>query len=120
MNKAIVVGGSNGIGLAIAKNLINQGYHVFILDRYEPEEVSIPINGFTYYHCDLLDLDEDQISPLVKDSQINLLMITAGFGRIADFEYYHISEIKNIFYRRTGYMTGLGLQPCLRSIGILR
>lgn len=35
MKKAVVVGGSNGIGLAIAKNLIARNYHVIILDMAE-------------------------------------------------------------------------------------
>ena len=29
-------------------------------------------------------------------SDISLLMITAGFGRVADFEYFHTAEIKNM------------------------
>ena len=33
---AVIVGGSNGIGLAISKNLIQRGYRVEILDICEP------------------------------------------------------------------------------------
>ena len=33
MLKAIVVGGSNGIGLAISKKLTDDGYFVYILDK---------------------------------------------------------------------------------------
>lgn len=36
--KAVVIGGSNGIGLAISNRLIIEGYHVAILDRQEPEQ----------------------------------------------------------------------------------
>jgi NAD(P)-dependent dehydrogenase (short-subunit alcohol dehydrogenase family) len=35
--KALVIGGSNGIGLAIAKKLVDQGYFVDIIDRVAPE-----------------------------------------------------------------------------------
>ena len=33
MKKAVIVGGSNGIGLAISKNLIDRGYFEYIKDR---------------------------------------------------------------------------------------
>ena len=38
MKKAVVIGGSNGIGLAITLNLISKGYHVIIVDRSLPDE----------------------------------------------------------------------------------
>jgi NAD(P)-dependent dehydrogenase (short-subunit alcohol dehydrogenase family) len=44
--KAVVVGGSNGIGLAITKNLISRNYHVYILDMVEPD-ISL-IGEYTY------------------------------------------------------------------------
>ena len=94
--RAIVIGGSNGIGLAITKNLIDKGYQVEILDRHGPEEGVLAEGCFAYHYCNLLDLDEDLIVSLAADPEINLLMITAGFGRVADFEYFHTAEIKNM------------------------
>lgn len=96
MNKALVIGGSNGIGLAITMNLINRGYYVIILDRNIPEEGVLPKGRYKYKYCDLLDLDVEIINSLAEDASIELLMITAGFGRVADFEYFHIAEIKNM------------------------
>ena len=96
MGKAIVIGGSNGIGLAITKELIEKGYSVEILDRHGPEEGVLPKDTYNYNYCDLLDLDQELISSFAADSDINLLMITAGFGRVADFEYFHTVEIKNM------------------------
>ena len=96
MKKALVIGGSNGIGLAITKDLISKGYHVDIADKYCPEEKEIPKGAYSYYYCNLLDLDEDLIHTFTDDRDYNLLMITAGFGRIADFEYFHTAEIKNM------------------------
>lgn len=96
MKKALVIGGSNGIGLAITKNLISSGYHVDILDRHGPEEGVLPIDAYNHHYCDLLELDEELITTLSQDKEIGLLMITAGFGRVADFEYFHIAEIKNM------------------------
>lgn len=96
MKRAIVIGGSNGIGLAITKSLIDSGYCVDILDLCGPEEGLLPSNKFYYHYCDLLYLNEDVILSFANNPDISLLMITAGFGRIADFEFFHISEIKNM------------------------
>lgn len=94
--KALVIGGSNGIGLAITKNLIDKGYYVEIMDRRGPEEGVLPAGMYDHHYCNLLDLDEDLISSFAADPAISLLMITAGFGRVADFEYFHTAEIKNM------------------------
>lgn len=96
MKKALVIGGSNGIGLAIANNLVNKGYQPVILDRCEPSDDDLPDGTYDYKYCDLLELDEDLIRSLAADEDITVMMITAGFGRVADFEYFHIAEIKNM------------------------
>ena len=95
MKKAVVVGGSNGIGLAITNHLIALGYHACILDKQEPD-LSVLQGTYTYYPCNLLDFDETLFTELAKQEDISVLMITAGFGRVADFEYLHPAEIKNI------------------------
>ena len=74
--KAVVIGGSNGIGLAISRKLIISGYEVLILDRQGPEEGILPVETYEYHFCNLLDLDLEFISNLASDSQIRLLMIT--------------------------------------------
>lgn len=94
--RAVVVGGSNGIGLAIARELITRNYYVDILDRCVPEADVLPCEYYKYHYCNLLYLDEDLITEFAKNPEITLLMITAGWGRVADFEYFHIAEIKNM------------------------
>ena len=94
--KALVIGGSNGIGLAIANHLIGRGYHAVILDRAEPQSGALPEGQFTYHPFDLMFPDEELICGCAEDPDINLLMITAGFGRVADFEYIHPAEIRNM------------------------
>lgn len=96
MKKAIVVGGSNGIGLAIALKLTHEGYYIFILDKCDPEKNILPKEMYKYFYTNLLDLDEELIKEFAEDSDVHLLMITAGFGRIAEFESYHTAEIKNM------------------------
>ena len=92
----MVIGGSNGVGLAVTNRLISKGYFVCILDKNELDEGVLPNGFYTYHYCDLLNLNEDLIMSLAADTDICLLMITAGFGRVADFEYFHTSEIKNM------------------------
>lgn len=93
--KALVVGGSNGIGLAISIELINRGYEVIIADKNKPSDKEIDNNSYTYYETNLLDFDENLFEKLADDNDINLLMITAGIGRVADFEFLHLGEINN-------------------------
>ena len=96
IKKAIIIGGSAGIGLAIAKLLIAKGYYIEIFSRHNPEENVLPKDLYSYHFCDLLDLDEELIASFAADPEISFLMITAGFGRIADFDYFHTAEIKNM------------------------
>lgn len=97
IKKALVIGGSNGIGLAISRALADRGYFIEICDRLAPEKGSLEADTFHYAYCDLLDLDENIFSTLAADRDIEILMITAGIGRIADFRAHHIAEIDKIF-----------------------
>ena len=99
MKKAVVVGGSNGIGLAIAKNLIARNYHVIILDMAKPDMADS--DNFTYYPCNLLDFNEKLFQELSSAPEVNVLMITAGLGRVANFEYLHPTEIQNLLMVNT-------------------
>ncbi len=93
--KAVVIGGSNGIGLSISIELISRGYYVEICDRVPPDEsVLVNTDEYHYTYLDLLDLDEKMLESFALDKNVTILMITAGIGRIADFQFYHISEIE--------------------------
>ncbi len=93
MKKAVVVGGSNGIGLAISKSLSDRGYSINILDIVMPDK---EIDNANYFPCNLLDFNEDLFEIMSKDDDIECLMITAGFGRVTNFEYLHPAEIQNL------------------------
>lgn len=96
MKQAVIVGGSNGIGLAIARNFIQKGYQACILDRVAPEAGFLPEGSFSYVPCDLLNFPEELFRSISADPQVEALMITAGFGRVADFEYLHTAEIERM------------------------
>lgn len=97
LKKALVVGGSNGIGLAISGSLMEKGYHIIIVDKSEPDQNAfVGADSFTYINIDLNTNDMSIFEELAKDMQIEILMITAGFGRVADFEYLHPTEIESL------------------------
>ena len=95
--RGVIVGGSNGIGLAVSKELIERGYFLDICDRCSPDEGILDQESFQYHQCDLLDFDEDLFTSLAMDPDVELLLITAGIGRIADFQFHHIAEIEKTF-----------------------
>ena len=96
MKKAIVIGGSNGIGLSVAKQLISRGYYAIILDKVAPSGGELSADSYTYTKCDLSEDNEALYTELAGDSDVQVLMITAGYGRVADFEYLHTAEIQNM------------------------
>lgn len=93
MKKAIVIGGSNGIGLALSTQLINKGYYLYIYDIVSPQEGTIPNESFDYCYFNLLDFNQNAFANLLNDKSLEVLFITAGVGRIAKFEAHHIAEI---------------------------
>lgn len=84
MKKALVVGGANGIGLSIATELAarNDIEKIYIVDKAAiAEEFMNPkFEGYQF------DLTQEDYSIFDKFQDIDTLMITAGFGRLALFE----------------------------------
>lgn len=96
--QAVVVGGSNGIGLAITRSLMQDDYHVNVLDICPPKEDDLLVNNGSYEFCfcDVQNIDDCLFDYLKKNMDVNLLMITVGIGRVADFEYLHPAEIEKL------------------------
>ncbi len=90
--KALVVGGSNGIGLSLVLQLAKECLSVHILDKEAPTDTLADNIYFTKQN--LLSLD---LSVLESFKDIDILIITAGFGRIAPFETITPEEIENCF-----------------------
>lgn len=93
--KAVVIGGSNGIGLALSKQLIEQGYQVVILDKEIPDMVCD--SRITFLKCNLLNINFSLFEELAEDPNVNLLMITAGIGRVASLDDLSVPEIEKTF-----------------------
>lgn len=84
MKRALIVGGANGIGLSIATELAQRQdcEKVYIVDRVSvAEENTHP--KFESFQFDLTNAD---FSFFNRFSDIDMLMITAGFGRLALFK----------------------------------
>lgn len=102
MKKAVIVGGSNGIGAAIAKKLYEEGYFIVIIDKGSPDKsIFQNIHNYRYLYCDLLDMNESIFEELTIDQEIEILMLTAGFGRVSEFEWLSAVEIENIIQVNT-------------------
>ncbi|MBT0932807.1 SDR family NAD(P)-dependent oxidoreductase [Streptococcus lutetiensis] len=102
MKKAVVVGGSNGIGLSIVKELAQSGYFVYVLDLVKPNLKDFCKKEKTeYIYTDLTNINPCTFLKLSEDNEINFLMITAGFGRVAPFSSVSVQEIRDIFQVNT-------------------
>jgi short-subunit dehydrogenase len=83
MRRALVVGGANGIGLSIATELAksDEFEKIYIVDKL-PVADEYMCGKFETY-C--FDLTNDDYSLFDRFTDIDTLMITAGFGRLALF-----------------------------------
>lgn len=97
ISKALVVGGANGIGLAIAHELAEREsvQQVYVVDKVQlsPEFSHKKISAFQF------DLTQDDYSFFDRFDDIDALMITAGFGRLSLFKEIpekHIADSFNV------------------------
>lgn len=95
MKRALVVGGANGIGLAIAHCLANREdiEQVIIVDKANVDVENL----HPKFLCEVFDLQSPDYSYFNKFNDIDLLMITAGFGKLSLFENIPESMIINSF-----------------------
>lgn len=84
MRKALLVGGANGIGLSIATELAKRTdvEQVYIVDKASLAEEFSNEKFETYQ----FDLTQEDYSIFDKFQDVDTLMITAGFGRLALFK----------------------------------
>ncbi len=84
MRRALIVGGANGIGLSIATELAARKdvEKIYIVDKavIADEFINPKFEGYQF------DLTQEDYSIFDKFQDIDTLMITAGFGRLALFK----------------------------------
>lgn len=95
IKRILVVGGANGIGLSIATELAKRDSveKVYIVDKAPLSEEFIhpKFESFQF------DLTNEDFSFFDRFTDINALMITAGFGKLALFKDVSESHIMNSF-----------------------
>ena len=99
MKRTLIVGGANGIGLAIAKELTQKESceKVYIVDKaplaeeYQEEKIESHV----------FDLISEDYSFFNRFTDIDSLMITAGFGKLALFKDMDEQHIINSFHVNT-------------------
>jgi 3-oxoacyl-[acyl-carrier protein] reductase len=101
MHNVLVTGGSRGIGLAIAKRLVDGGYKVIAVARRESEELAAAVrasDGRLHFRaCDLAVIDAiPAFAKLVRDQfgAIYGLVNNAGLGTEGLLATMHNSEIE--------------------------
>jgi 3-oxoacyl-[acyl-carrier protein] reductase len=101
MHNVLVTGGSRGIGLAIAKRLVDAGYNVIAVARRETEELAAAVrasDGRLHFRaCDLAVIDAiPAFAKLVRDEfgAIYGLVNNAGLGTEGLLATMHNSEIE--------------------------
>ena len=95
MKRLLVIGGANGIGLSIATEAAKRDEceKVYIVDK---AEVASEYRNAKFETC-LFDLTSDDYSFFDQFTDIDSLMITAGFGKLALFKDISESYITNSF-----------------------
>ncbi len=93
--KALVVGGSSGIGLSIVLSFLGKAEceGVYVVDKAIFPE-AFADNRVKFIHCDLASGD---FSCFEHVQDIQALYITAGFGHLSFFQELSVEYIQNIF-----------------------
>lgn len=97
IKRILVVGGANGIGLAIAQEMANRPTteKVYVVDK-APLQEQYAHRKIVSFHFDLTSEDYSFFDHFID---VDALMITAGFGRLAlfkDVPEQHIIESFNV------------------------
>ena len=96
---ALITGGSTGIGFATAKRFVDEGAHVFITGRREPEvaravaEIGRSVTGVQGDVADLADLDRLFAQIKREKGKLDIVFANAGIGKYGPF-----GEITEEFY----------------------
>jgi cytidyltransferase-like protein len=101
MHSALVVGGNSGIGLSVSLALLKRGYgHIGIvgrsgihIDDIEEQDQPLFLRKTTFYRLNLIT---EQYALFDEIRDIDTLVITAGFGRVAAFDALTEPEITSI------------------------
>ena len=101
MKNILVVGGNSGIGLSIILELLDMNVeHIYIVGKDEVDMMDIPVCYHEKFNekvsFEKLNLINEEYDVFKRIRDIDCLIITAGFGRVAPFEELTEAEVSNI------------------------
>ncbi len=101
LKKALVVGGNSGVGLAMVAELLRRDCaHVYIVgkDPVRAEDIPQDVQGIFEKRTSFerVDLAQEQFAVFDSIQDVDTLLITAGFGRVAPFEELTSAEVTNL------------------------
>ena len=114
---AVITGGTGGIGLATAKNFVENGANVTITGRRENGDQLASEIGVTFMRCDATD--ELQVKDLfakveAAGGKIDVLVVNAGMaddeGSIADYDSGDMKRMMDINFNGVFYALKYGPQ----------
>jgi len=92
--RAVVTGGTRGIGFAIAERLVKDGLEVITTGT--KKDASHP-DGTSYYHVDFLNDDSvADFVEFVRQQQVDILVNNAGINKIGEFASIDIEDFDRI------------------------
>ena len=96
-NLVVVTGASSGIGLALSKSLLQEGYSVLgIATNFEKAKLEHP--NFSFHQINLADLDglQEALANLIADINmpIKALINNAGIGKMGYLEQLSVKDIR--------------------------
>jgi len=100
---ALITGGNSGIGLATAKQFVNEGAYVFITGRREPElaaavkEIGRNVAGVPGDVSNLGDLDRLFAQIKREKGRLDIVFANAGIARYAPFGQITEEHFNSIF-----------------------
>ncbi len=101
LKRILIVGGTSGIGLAIAQELLGRGAEqIYLLGKEPPclHEIDASLRDKFQKHTTYVyvNLAEENYAFFERHQDVDALIITAGFGRVAPFESLTSKEIENL------------------------
>ncbi len=94
LKKALVTGGTRGIGASIAQTLLDAGYIVSVTGTKKEANTK---NGLEYLACDFSNKEElNQFTNAIKKMEFSVLVNNAGTNKLGLLENYDVCDFEKI------------------------